>query len=90
MKIAWEQAKGSLFGKYTNVNFFKTIVKEDSYWPENLTYRNKTRSKLKWAFPYQKYYQIKGTPLKYTIFPSIIKLVNLFLCLYSQENQAYS
>jgi hypothetical protein len=34
--------------------------------------RFKTRSKLKWAFPfYEKYDQIKETPLKYTIFPSI-------------------
>jgi hypothetical protein len=46
-----------------------------------------TRSKLKWAFPFwEKYDQIKGTPLKYTIFPSKIKLLNIFLSLYYKEN----
>jgi hypothetical protein len=47
----------------------------------------KTRSKLKWAFPFWgKYDQLKETPLKYTIFLSKIKLLKFFLCLYYKEN----
>jgi hypothetical protein len=71
----------------------KSITTTTSHWKSFLFKKTlkRTSSKLKWTFPFcEKYDQIKETPLKYTIFPSKIKLLNFFLCLYCKANWIYS
>jgi hypothetical protein len=70
------------------------IWKQKLKWQISLFTKNRKktakRSKLNWVFPFcEKYNQIKGPPLKYSIFPSEIKLLNIFLCQYYKENLPY-